>query len=128
MILCEFHITNPNPTHLLVPPYMPSALAASPQKKPVSQSVNQSINQSISQSSLSLWKLWYAMVCHSVCSTVYPFAQTAFLQMLIAVSHWSGSRPLLYYQYCVLTGTLLAILLLPCVVEILQFGSVGLVH
>ena len=29
-----------------------------------------------------------------MCHTVYPFAQTALLQMFIATSHWAGSRPL----------------------------------
>lgn len=42
------------------------------------------------QTNKSQWKLLCVMVCH----TVNPFVQQLHLQMLHAMSHWTGSRPL----------------------------------
>lgn len=33
LLLCEFHIMNPTPIHFSFPPYPPSVLVTSPQKK-----------------------------------------------------------------------------------------------
>ena len=52
----------------------------------------------------SLWKLR----CVRVCPTVYPLSTHLYLQMFIAMSYWSVSRPwasLLHYLYWILTGT-----------------------
>jgi hypothetical protein len=45
-----------------------------------------------------------------------------YLQMSVAMSHWSGSRPrvLLHHQYWIFTGNPLGYPELPCVMEILQ--------
>lgn len=47
---------------------------------------------------ISQWKLKYVTECH----TVYPLSTHLYLQRFIAVSHWSGLRPLASatrYQY-----------------------------
>lgn len=50
LVVCEFHITHPNPTHLPVPLYLPSALATSQQNKQTKIVVEAAICHSVSHS------------------------------------------------------------------------------
>ena len=72
LLLCEFPIINPNPMHLPVTPYLPFTFA----------------NKQTSY-------LKEKSHCGSCCvSYSIPFVYTFYLQMSIAMSHWSGLRPL----------------------------------
>ena len=59
-----------------------------------------------------------AVVYHGVSHSYTLFPKQLYLQMFIAVSHWSGLRPLASARS--LSGLLLAILLFPSVMEILK--------
>ena len=79
LILCKFHIMYPNPTHLPIPPYMPSALQPMPQTKHLH------------------------------------------LQMSVAMSPWSVSRPrgiCHTFNSVSSLGLLLDIMLLPCAMRL----------
>lgn len=98
--------------HLPVPSYPPSALAVFPQ--------NKIKRRKKKERKISTWKLW----CGTVSCTVDPLAHIT----LLAGVHCKES--LVWFEapgfcYTVDTGSspgpLLGILMLPCVVEILQF-------
>ena len=76
-----------NPTHLPVPPNLPSALTTSPIKTKQKQQQQQTPKKQRKKKpkEISLWKLWCVMVYHIVYSC---------WQMSIARSHFSFSRPL----------------------------------
>lgn len=104
LILCEVHIIHLNPTHLSTPPNLLSIPATSPPKE----------NK---QTNILLGKLW--------CVTQWTLLpKQLYLQMLIAVGRWTGSRSLLllHYQHWVLSAILL---LLPKPWRSYIFGSAG---
>jgi hypothetical protein len=125
LICCGFHIMYPNPIHLPIPSYLPSALTTSPRKENDSNNnqkenknltVETAVCHSVSHSTpfLSPWKPRCVTVCHiahlfchrgnhgvSQCITQYTLSpRQLFLQMFIAMNHWSGSRPLVSWISC----------------------------
>jgi hypothetical protein len=108
---------HPSPTHVLVSPYLLSALVASPTKR--------------NQTKLSLWKLLFCQKKkkkEKKEKTVYTFTKKFFLQMFFALSHGSSLRSLASATRSILDphqDILLDILLFVCVMEILKLWSVG---
>lgn len=73
-LLCEFHIICLNPIHLPIPPYPPSILATARQNKTKQNKYRNYLD--VSQCTIP--------------STLLPIH--LYLQMFIAMNHWSGSR------------------------------------
>ena len=79
LILCELHIMHPKLTHLPDPPYLPFALATSLSKE---KNKNKKPKQHLA-------------VEAAMYLTVYTLLPTLLcLQMIFAMSHWSGLRSL----------------------------------
>jgi hypothetical protein len=103
LFLCEFHIMYPNPTH---PPSCPAPTLAIPPSK---------------RKKILLWKLQHV----TVCPTVYPFVHTSLLANFYCSESlvWLKASGFCYSIHTETSlGLLSDILLLPCVMEILQFG------
>lgn len=104
VILCEFHTMHLNPTHVPASPYLLSNLS----------------------NSLAEENKTKTLPTEAAVSPQYTLLPTElYLQMFIAVSHCSGSRPLACYQHWTLTTgcsleVILDILLSPCVMKVLQ--------
>ena len=116
LILCDFHITYPSLAHLPVPSYLSFVLEP---PLPNKDKLITNKQQTIKNHSME------AVVCHRVSQCVpqsIPLSTHLYLQMFIAMSHWSGSRSLASVTPSILDpqGLLPIILLLPCVMEILQ--------
>jgi hypothetical protein len=91
LILCEFHIMYPDPTHFTFPhTHLLSLQPPSPRKQ---KQTNKQTNKQTSHNG-------------SCCVSQLP--KELQLQMFIAMSHWSGWRPLASanYQHWILTRTL----------------------
>lgn len=108
LVLCEFHIVHPNPTHLPLPWFPPPPLQPLPREE-----------------KKDLWQLR----CVS-----YPTVHSFVHMPLLASVHCS--EPLVWVKaagfcYSINTGSSLGLLLdslLPCVIHISSFGSAGLAH
>ena len=97
LILCEFYIIHPNPTHFLVPLYLPFYLATSPTKEKE-----------------ILWKLQCVTMCTPFCP--HSFTCKCSLQELLVWFEASG------FCYPINTGSLPGLLSdtlsLPCIVHL----------
>lgn len=106
LVLCEIHIMCPNPTHLSLLSYPPSTLATSPpqEKKKILQWRLQCVPE---------YTLWSTLLC---------------LQVFIAVTPWSGTRPLASAALSVLEphwDSSRIFCCYPVLWESCSFGSVG---
>ena len=122
LIISEFHIIYPNPTHLPIPPYLPSALQTSPQKKTKNKNTKLIKEQKTHLAA-------EAAVCRCVSHSV-PFCPA----LLDKCSH---RESLVWFQasgFCYTTNTgssqglLSDTLLFPCVLEILQLWIYRMSH
>jgi hypothetical protein len=71
LLLCGFHIMHPSPTHLLLSPHKPSALATSPQKKNTKPKQNKNNNKPKKTKTKNKIHLsMKAVVCHGVSQSI----------------------------------------------------------
>jgi hypothetical protein len=99
LVLCEFHIMNPNPTHLPILPFLctlcPCKLPP-PQKKENRKKFLKELKRNKHRGSSSV----------SQCVPRYTLLSThLYLQIFVTMNLWSGFWLLPPYQYQILTGT-----------------------
>lgn len=76
-ILCESPIVHPNPAHLHIPPYPPSALATSPTNKNDKNKQSFKKKSSCGRRSVTVCYIVYTLSSKQLC-----------LQIFVAMSHW----------------------------------------
>jgi hypothetical protein len=87
LLIVKFYITHPNLTHFPVLPYLPPTQTA-----PTLQERGGKIK--LKKQTKQSKNLTTKTACVMVCHTVYLLTKWLQSQMLTAVGHWSGSRPL----------------------------------